>query len=237
MDHLPSPFTEHDWCTCFARMEEMLGYPLNTEQKDNLQHYSQLLLTANQQFNLIGPSAAANLLTRHLLDAPPLLPLMPEQARIADIGSGGGLPGIVLAILCRPTQRLLLIESIQKKARFLEQVVTQLTLHKRAKVAAQRAEQLGVAQKNSYDRVISRALGSLRYGAELAAPLLRPGGAYLALKGRNYLEECAEWRLAPSYRLFYEPIFRPVGAHGEGVIVQLTKKERVGTAKRRESTL
>ncbi|WP_193771041.1 16S rRNA (guanine(527)-N(7))-methyltransferase RsmG [Candidatus Magnetaquicoccus inordinatus] len=224
MDHLAIPYTESAWLACFTSMEEILGHALSDQQKLDLQRYSALLLATNQRFNLIGPSAVDNLLTRHLLDALPLLQFFPKKARVADIGSGGGLPGIVLAILCQPTQWIHLIESIQKKASFLQQVISELALRNRAAVSAQRAEQLGLAEKRSYDLVVSRALGSLHYGAELAAPLLRSGGAYLALKGRNHAEEFSAWRQAAISRLFHDPVVHPLDQQGDGVIVRLVKK-------------
>ncbi|MBF0184278.1 MAG: 16S rRNA (guanine(527)-N(7))-methyltransferase RsmG [Magnetococcales bacterium] len=235
MDSLATPFTATAWQACFARMEQISGRPLTSRQCSDLQQYSQMLLEANRHFNLIGPSAVENLLSRHLLDALPLLPFLPPKARVADLGSGGGLPGIVLAILSQPPQRIHLIESIGKKARFLQEVVTQLALSDRVRVSAQRAEALGAAEKKTYDRVVSRALGSLRYGGELAAPLLRPGGAYLVLKGRNHADEFAEWRRAPVSRLFQEPVVHALHDEGDSVIVQLIKKVRPANAGRQSN--
>ncbi|MEO5363896.1 MAG: 16S rRNA (guanine(527)-N(7))-methyltransferase RsmG [Magnetococcus sp. DMHC-8] len=224
MDQNTTPFSPEAWQTCFARMETLLGWTLSERQRHDLQRFAFLLLQANRQFNLMGPSAETDLLTRHLLDAVPLLPFVPPQARVADLGSGGGVPGLVLAILFCPPQTIHLIESIQKKSRFLGQVVGELALQDRVQVVARRAEQLGAAEKNSYDLVVSRALGSLAHGAALAAGLLRPGGAYLALKGRNHLLEVAEWRRSPIRHLFQEPQIHPATGEGGGVVVRLPKR-------------
>ncbi|MEO5351782.1 MAG: 16S rRNA (guanine(527)-N(7))-methyltransferase RsmG [Magnetococcus sp. XQGC-1] len=223
MDQTEEHFSAEAWRDCFTRMEAVLRRPLSPEQQAELQQFSALLLQANRRFNLMGPSAEKDLLTRHLLDAVPLLPFFTPEARVADLGSGGGVPGLVLAILCHPPQTIHLIESIQKKARFLEQVVEQLRLGDRVRVFALRAERLGTAEKNTYDLVISRAVGTLAYGAELAWGLLRPGGAYLALKGHNHPLEVAEWQRSPLYRLYHPPQIHPTLEERGGVIVRLHK--------------
>lgn len=226
MDQTESAFPHVAWQSCFAQMEAVLGRALSARQREDLQQFGTLLLQANRQFNLMGPSAERDLLTRHLLDAVPLLPFFTAEARVADLGSGGGVPGLVLAILCQPPQRIHLIESIQKKARFLEQVVQQLALEDRVQVFALRAEQLGTTEKNAYDLVVSRALGSLVYGAELAWGLLRPGGAYLALKGKNHALDVAEWQRNPVHRLYQPPHIHPTPGEGGGVILRLDKRAR-----------
>ncbi|MBF0162216.1 MAG: 16S rRNA (guanine(527)-N(7))-methyltransferase RsmG [Magnetococcales bacterium] len=223
MDQTEWGFSQQAWAACFGQMESCLGQALSAVQRDHLQQFSQLLLQTNRQFNLMGPSVATDLLTRHFLDAIPLFAFFSGQAQVADLGSGGGVPGLVLAILCQPPQSLHLIESIHKKARFLERVIDVLGLGDRARVFAQRAEQLGAAQKNAYDLVISRAVGSLAYGAELAYPLLRPGGAYLALKGRNHKEDTAQLARSPVGRLFQPPQIHPAWGEDGGVIVRMNK--------------
>ncbi|MBF0401921.1 MAG: 16S rRNA (guanine(527)-N(7))-methyltransferase RsmG [Magnetococcales bacterium] len=218
------PFTPAAWQSCFARMEQFLGWSLSARQRAGLQHYSLLLLQANQQFNLMGPSAAGNLLTRHFLDAVPLFPFMGPAARVADLGAGGGVPGVVLAILAQPPQTLHLIESRQKKARFLEQVVAELALGDRVQVFAVRAEQLGAEQKSSYDLVVSRALGSLLYGATLARPLLSPTGSYLALKGDGHGQDLEQFQQSSLQAFFQRPQVYPAMGEGGGVVVRLQRR-------------
>ena len=205
-------------------MATVLGRSLSSHQKIALQRFSVLLLQANRRFNLIGPSAESNLLARHFLDAVPLLPFFAEGARVADIGSGGGLPGVVLAILSPPPRMVCLVESAYKKALFLQQVVVDLGIQERVRVCAMRAEQLGLEEKNAYDFVVSRALGSLVYGAGLAKKLLRPGGAYLAMKGRHHDVDIEALRRRPIRHAFQEPEVHPAIGKGGGVIVRLTLK-------------
>ena len=225
MDQWLAGYTLEAWQVCFRRMEALLGRPLSDQQCVDLQRYSTLLMQANQQFNLMGPSAERDFLSRHLLDSVPLMPYFAEQARVADIGSGGGLPGIVLAILSAPSQTIHLIESVSKKARFLQGVVEELVLQERARVFAVRVEHWDKAEQNSYDYVVSRALGSLVYGAQLACLLLRPGGVYLALKGRTYAADIEVLRKDSTQRFFQEPQIFPALEEGGGVIVQLTLKK------------
>lgn len=225
MDVTKMHFTPEAWQDCFARMESFLGWPLSAQQCAALQQFSLLLLQANRQFNLMGPSAETDLLTRHFLDAVPLLPFFKPSDRVADLGSGGGVPGLVLAILAPPSLSLHLIESTQKKARFLESVVEQLALGDRVRVFALRAEQLGAENKNSYDLVVSRAIGTLLYGATVACPLLRPGGAYLALKGENYPKDLEQLRQSPVQNLFQRPQIYPAMGEGGAVVVQLKKRD------------
>ena len=224
MDQGLAGYTLEAWQLCFRRMAALLGRPLSDRQCVDLHRYSILLMQANQRFNLMGPSAERDFLSRHLLDSVPLMPFFAEQARVADIGSGGGLPGIVLAILFSPSQTIHLIESVSKKARFLQGVVAELALQERTRVFALRAEHWDKAEQNAYDYVVSRALGSLVYGARLSRLLLRPGGAYLALKGRTYAADIEVLRKDPVQRFFREPQVFSALEEGGGVIVQLTLK-------------
>jgi len=116
--------------------------------------------------------------------------------RCIDIGSGAGLPGIPLAVL-RPAWQVTLLEATGKKARFLEQVVTDLALSN-VGVIARRAEELGRDDRHreSYDLTVARAVGDTAVLAEYCLPLLRVGGVMLALKGASAPEEAARARPA-----------------------------------------
>jgi 16S rRNA (guanine527-N7)-methyltransferase len=152
---------------------------------DAAEAYVRLLLDANRRINLtrvVEPDAVARL---HLLDALSALPLVDAVApRLAvDLGSGGGVPGIVLA-LARPSVRWLLVDSVTKKAAALRSFVAELGLHGVA-VSAERAETLGrdPTMREAHDLVTARACAALPVLVEYALPLLRVGGTLIAWKG------------------------------------------------------
>jgi 16S rRNA (guanine527-N7)-methyltransferase len=147
--------------------------------------YVRLLLAANRRVNLtrvVEPDAVARL---HLLDALAALPLLDEREphSVVDLGSGGGVPGMVLA-LARPSIRWLLVDSVARKTAALESFVDTLALPNVAVLAA-RAEALGrdPAHRERYDLVTARACAALAVVVEYALPLLKPGGTLLAWKG------------------------------------------------------
>ena len=169
-----------------------------------------LLLDANRSFNLTAIRDSDEAWTRHILDSLTLLPLLADLedgARIIDVGSGGGLPGIPLAIVL-PRLRLTLLEATGKKAAFLQRTAGQLGLanvefvNDRAERAGQdrggtsaagsRRGEGGGGHREAYDAVTARALGKLATGAELTVPLARVGGRVLLVKGQRAEEELAE---------------------------------------------
>ena len=162
-----------------------LGASLPAGFANAAEAYVRLLLDANRRINLtrvVEPDAVARL---HLLDALAALPLLdslgPRSA--VDLGSGGGVPGIVLAI-ARPSVRWLLVDSVAKKAAVLRSFVAELGLSSVA-VSAERAEVLGrdSVHREGHDLVTARACAALPVLVEYALPLLRVGGALIAWKG------------------------------------------------------
>lgn len=152
---------------------------------DTAERYVELLLEANATLNLTRvtePDAVARL---HLLDALSALPLLDELAPsdALDLGSGGGVPGIVLA-LARPDIRWTLVDSVAKKAGAMRAFAASLGLRS-VQVIAERAEILGrqPAHREGYDLVAARACAALPVLAEYALPLLRVGGLLVAWKG------------------------------------------------------
>ena len=153
---------------------------------DAAAHYVGLLLEANARLNLtriVEPAAVARL---HLLDALSALPLVDaaSPSRALDLGSGGGVPGIVLAI-ARPDVSWTLVDSVRKKADALRSFVSALGLPNVA-VVAERAELLGrdPSHRERHDLLTARACAPLPVLAEYALPLLLVGGRVLAWKGR-----------------------------------------------------
>ena len=163
--------------------------PLTEETLRLLGDYLDRLLTANQVHNLTSVVEIEAAWNRHILESIAIAPALQGDLRALDLGSGGGLPGIPLAIVL-PTLRMTLLESTGKKARFLQETCSALHLQ-RVDVCAQRAEveARNPASREQYDAVTCRAVGSLAELLELAIPFLKIGGRLLAVKGRRVDDE------------------------------------------------
>ena len=145
--------------------------------------YAELLTGPGIERGLIGPREAERIWSRHLLNCVALTELLPADARVVDVGSGAGLPGLVMAIR-RPDLRVDLVESLRRRTDFLTSVVGELDLSGRVRVVQGRAEDREVvATVGEADWVTARALAPLDRLARWCLPLLRPGGALLAIKG------------------------------------------------------
>jgi len=157
--------------------------------------YARLLAGPGVERGIIGPAEAERIWDRHLINSGLIAPLLPDAERpleIADLGSGAGLPGFVLAIL-RPDARVVLIEPMARRTTFLLECVAELGLTN-VTVRRGRAEEL--TGEIEADVVTSRAVARLDRLAVLAAGLSRPGGLVLAIKGASATEELEQARPA-----------------------------------------
>jgi len=150
------------------------------------QRYVELLATDGVTRGLIGPRETARLWDRHLLNCALVAELVPDQGELVDIGSGAGLPGIVLAML-RPRLHVVLLEPLLRRSVFLEECVSALDLPN-ATVLRARAEEKA-ASWISADVATARAVAPLDRLVGWAAGLLRPGGQLLAIKGQSAAAE------------------------------------------------
>ena len=154
--------------------------------------YAALLSSAGVERGLIGPREVPRLWDRHLLNCAVAVPLVPADADVIDVGSGAGLPGIVWAI-ARSDLRVTCLEPLQRRATFLEEVVTELDLTDRVHVVRARAEDIvrgrGPVTSLRAQVVTARAVAPLERLAGWTVPLVQPGGELLALKGRSAAEE------------------------------------------------
>lgn len=180
---------------------------------DAVERYVALLLGSNRQVNLtrvIEPAAVARL---HLLDSLAALPLIDSvsPSRALDLGSGGGVPGLVLAI-ARPAIAWTLVDSVGKKVDAMRRFVDELALAN-VEVLAERAEVLGRDERHreSYDLVTARACAALPVLVEYALPLLRPGGLLVAWKGPIGDEELRAGAAAAGILGGGEPTVVPTG--------------------------
>jgi 16S rRNA (guanine527-N7)-methyltransferase len=164
-----------------------LGLTLSEAQYEKLLNYLALLLKWNAVYNLTSVRDPRQMVTQHLLDAMAALPAFSGAQRVLDVGSGGGLPGIVLAIWA-PQMQVHMIDTVSKKTAFLTQVKAELGLAN-AHVHTGRVEQLEV--KNKFDVITSRAFAELADFVNWSGHLLEEGGQMIALKGQAPLDEIA----------------------------------------------
>lgn len=185
-----------------------LGCELSLAQADRLERYVGLLVKWNQVHNLTAIRDPADMRVQHLLDclavvAPLRRQLGPGPARVLDVGSGAGLPGVVLAV-AGPELQVTCVDAVAKKAAFINQAAAELAL-KNLRSEHGRIEQLHLPP---FDLITSRALGSLRDLVRLTRPLLKPGGVWMAMKGTHPTDEIAE--LAQAAEVFHvEPLQIP----------------------------
>ena len=158
------------------------------ERRALVEQYAALLASEGVLRGLIGPREVARLWDRHLVNCALLAPLLPRDATVADLGSGAGLPGLVIAI-ARPDSRVTLIEPMARRTAFLTEAVERLGLDT-VEVVRSRAEDW--TRPERFDVVTARALAPLPKLLRWALPLVRPEGALLAMKGSSAAEEIAE---------------------------------------------
>ncbi|HET7734963.1 MAG TPA: 16S rRNA (guanine(527)-N(7))-methyltransferase RsmG [Nocardioidaceae bacterium] len=149
------------------------------------ERYCHLLATAGVTRGLIGPREAPRLWERHLVNCALLADAIEAEATVCDIGSGAGLPGIVLAI-ARPDLHVTLVEPLLRRTTFLDEVVAELELEQ-VEVVRQRAEELHGTREFSV--VTSRAVAPLDRLLTWSMPLVRQGGALVAMKGSSVQDE------------------------------------------------
>jgi 16S rRNA (guanine527-N7)-methyltransferase len=155
------------------------------DRLDAVQRYADLLAGPGMERGLLGPREVPRLWERHLLNCAVVEEAIPAEATVVDVGSGGGLPGVVLALL-RPDVTMMLVEPLLRRASYLREVVAELGLGNTEVVRA-RAEDLH--GKVLADRVTARAVAPVEMLARWCLPLLRPGGALVALKGESVAAE------------------------------------------------
>ncbi|MGQ0575943.1 MAG: 16S rRNA (guanine(527)-N(7))-methyltransferase RsmG [Pseudonocardia sp.] len=167
-------------------------HPASTVFGDRLalaRRYAEHLATSGVERGLMGPREAPRVWERHVLNCAVVAELIPDGARVVDIGSGAGLPGIPLA-LARPDLRIVLIEPLARRVEWLAEVLDDLALDVR--VERGRAEEVSVRQRwEGADVATARAVAPLARLAGWALPLVRPGGRMLAVKGASAPDEVA----------------------------------------------
>ncbi|MFI2839450.1 16S rRNA (guanine(527)-N(7))-methyltransferase RsmG [Mycolicibacterium sp. PDY-3] len=162
------------------------------DRVDIAERYGRILAGAGIERGLIGPAEVDRLWERHILNSAAMTELLGEGERVADIGSGAGLPGIPLAI-ARPDLRVTLVEPLLRRSEFLREAIAELSLD--VEVVRGRAEDKMIrAEAGDMDAVVSRAVAPLDKLSRWSIPLLRVGGRMLALKGERAADEVEQHR-------------------------------------------
>jgi 16S rRNA (guanine527-N7)-methyltransferase len=169
-----------------------VGRAVFGDAADKAEQYAQLLAGAGVERGLLGPNEVPRIWERHLLNSAVVAELVPGPCSLVDLGSGAGLPGIVLALLL-PDSEVILLEPALRRATFLEECVAELALAN-ARVVRARAEQM--AGELAADVVTARAVAPLDRLAALAVGLLKPGGILLAVKGAKASAEVRDAQAA-----------------------------------------
>lgn len=166
-----------------------LGLELDSYQSGQCLEYLEMVLAWNEKINLTAIVEKEEFIIKHFLDSLSGAFLMEKAGRLGDIGSGAGFPGLVLKILY-PALEVWLIESVRKKAAFLEKAAGDLGLE-RVRVIHGRAEDLGQdpSLRETFDFAVSRAVSQMAVIAEYCLPLVRIGGCFVAYKGTGVEEE------------------------------------------------
>ena len=169
---------------------------VSAAQQDKLLEYLALMNKWNSVYNLTSLRDPMQMVTHHLLDSLAAVPAFAGARNVLDVGAGGGLPGVVLAI-CRPDMKLSMIDTVHKKTAFLKQVKAELELAN-VTVHTMKVQELEVSDK--FDVITSRAFADLTDFLNWSGHLLAEGGKFIALKGTAPAEEQeripAEWKIS-----------------------------------------
>ncbi len=202
---------------------QALGLRLDDAQIDALMSYLGLLQKWNKVYNLTAVRDPAEMMTHHLLDSlaaiEPLVRQVGERAvQLLDVGSGGGLPGVVIAVAC-PWINVTCVDTVAKKSAFIQQVAATLKLPNLRGLHA-RVESLNATSGQGFDVVCSRAFASLVDFVNWSQAALYPGAMWMALKGKHPLDELANLASeAQGVDVFHVEQLRVPGLDAERCIV------------------
>ena len=199
-------------------VKELFGYGFA-----QVEHYAKMLIEEGILRGLIGPRELSRIWSRHIVNCAAIDDYIPKQGTLADIGSGAGLPGIVIAIM-NPELDVHLIETMQRRVQWLQDCVEELGLDN-VVIHNNRAEELH--KKISFDCVTARAVGSVETLSSIATPLVKSGGKMVLLKGNKASEELEKAKYTLKKRKLENPQIHRVKSvmnDEETTVVVLKKK-------------
>jgi 16S rRNA (guanine527-N7)-methyltransferase len=197
-----------------------LALDLDDKQHEQLLDYLALLLKWNSVYNLTSVRDPLQMVTHHLLDSLAAVPAFAGAVNVLDVGAGGGLPGIVLAI-ARPAIKVSLIDTVHKKTAFLKQVKAELGLSN-VTVYTAKVQELQVEHK--FDVITSRAFADLSDFVNWSGHLLAEGGKFIALKGVAPPDE--QERLPTEWKVSELSPLRVPGLDAERHLVFIKKSQQ-----------
>lgn len=168
------------------------GLSFTERQLEQFSRYYELLVETNKVMNLTAITDAREVAVKHMVDSLLAYEAGMEGKLLADVGTGAGFPGVPLKIYC-PRLKVVLIDSLGKRLKFLQQVIDELGLQD-IYCEHLRAEDAGRSKKHreKYDLVTARAVARLSVLSEYCLPLVKKGGCFIALKGSRYADEITE---------------------------------------------
>jgi 16S rRNA (guanine527-N7)-methyltransferase len=225
--------------TLWNELAARAGVVLSDGQREQLSRYIDLLFEANQRMNLTRIASREAAEVQHVGDGLTVLPFLPKGAhRLVDVGSGGGVPGVVLAV-ARPDVSVVLLEATKKKATFLVDAAGKLGLGN-VTVVAERAEMAGRGElREACDVAVARAVGAMDFLVEWCLPLVKKGGRMLAMKGARIAEELPAAQKAIRLLGGGEAVVHPVELPGaeHHVVVEIAKVGRTDARYPRDPTV
>lgn len=173
-----------------------IGILLEKKQVDQFYQYMQLMLEWNEKINLTAIIKPEEIILKHFIDSLTIAKYIPQNAKLVDVGTGAGFPGIPLKII-REDIEVTLLDSLNKRIHFLEEVICQLELIKIQSIHS-RAEEFGKNNREYFDCATSRAVANLATLSEYLVPLVKLKGCCISMKGSNIEEEVKQSQKAIS---------------------------------------
>lgn len=183
----------------FEKMQEksgFLGVRFCVKQLEQFFEYMELLIEWNEKMNLTAITDPEEIILKHFIDSITILKDIEDNSRVVDVGTGAGFPGIPLSIM-NPTLKITLVDSLNKRLIFLQEVVNKLQL-KNVEIIHARAEEFGQNKKyrEGFDVATSRAVANLSTLSEYLVPLVKVGGKVVSMKAADAQEEINDARKA-----------------------------------------